>query len=167
MPDPHIQSELKKEQGATFANNYLTGYFETTSSTDFGLVFIDYNLILGRLYAEYTERPAPPRDGALLTGQVGSAGKARGRVRIVLEPEGAAIEPGEILVCRMTTPDYLPLMQRAAAVVTDIGGILSHAAIVARELHKPCIVATGTATSTLRDGQEIEVDADAGIVRSV
>jgi pyruvate, water dikinase len=72
-----------------------------------------------------------------------------------------------VLVCRMTTPDYLPLMQKAAAIVTDVGGILSHAAIVARELGKPCLTATGSGTTTLHDGQEVEVDGDAGLVRAV
>jgi phosphohistidine swiveling domain-containing protein len=164
---PETRSAIKRKFGADFARDYLTGYFETTSSIDLGLMFIDYNRILGRLYADFTERPGPAKDGSLLTGQVGSAGQARGRVRIVLDPGGATLEPGEILVCPATTPDYLPLMQRAAAIVTDVGGILSHAAIVARELGKPCLTATRAATTTLQDGQEIEVDCDAGIVRAV
>ena len=66
----------------------------------------------------------------------------------------------------MTTPDYLPLMKQAAAIVTDAGGVLSHAAIVARELGKPCITATGSATQLLREGQLVDVDADLGEVRA-
>lgn len=69
-----------------------------------------------------------------------------------------------ILVCEVTTPDYVPLMQKASAIVTDQGGILSHAAIVARELHKPCIVGTGNATKMLKDNDLAFVDADAGTV---
>ncbi len=65
----------------------------------------------------------------------------------------------------LTSPDYLPLMQKAAAIVTDEGGILCHAAIVARELGKPCIVSTGNATSKLQNGQIVIVDATAGTVK--
>jgi phosphohistidine swiveling domain-containing protein len=167
VPTAKIQAELKRDLDADFEHDYLTGYFETTASTALGLVFIDYNRILGRLYADYTDQPTPTKTGALLTGQVGGAGKARGRVRIVHKPDPAVLKPGEVLVCRMTTPDYLPLMQKAAAIVTDVGGILSHAAIVARELGKPCLTATGSGTTTLHDGQEVEVDGDAGLVRAV
>ena len=65
----------------------------------------------------------------------------------------------------MTRPEFLPLMKKAAAFVTDAGGLLSHAAIVARELKKPCIIATETATKVFKDGDLIEVDADKGVVR--
>jgi pyruvate,water dikinase len=71
---------------------------------------------------------------------------------------------GGILVCEVTTPEYVPLLQKAGAIVTDQGGILSHAAIVARELHKPCIVGTGDATKKLRNNDTVSVDADAGTV---
>lgn len=74
-----------------------------------------------------------------LKGQIAYKGKARGRVRIVIDPrkEGVIFKKGEILVTGMTRPEFLPIMERAAAFVTDAGGILSHAAIVARELKKP------------------------------
>ena len=67
----------------------------------------------------------------------------------------------------MTTPEFVPLMQKAAAIITDQGGILSHAAIVSRELGKPCITGTENATSLLKDGDMVEVDADEGVVRKV
>jgi pyruvate,water dikinase len=69
-----------------------------------------------------------------------------------------------VLVCEVTTPNYVPLMQKAVAIVTDQGGILSHAAIVARELKKPCIVGTGNATKILKTGQIVSVDANNGAV---
>ncbi len=65
----------------------------------------------------------------------------------------------------MTTPAFVPLMQRAAAIVTDRGGILSHAAIISRELKIPCIAGTGNATRILKEGMKIEVDAEKGVVR--
>ena len=77
------------------------------------------------------------------------------------------MKPGDILVTTMTTPDFVPLMQKASAVVTDIGGLLSHAAIISREFNKPCIIGTKIATKVLKDGDEVEVDADKGIVRKL
>jgi pyruvate,water dikinase len=86
-------------------------------------------------------------------------------VRIVSDPEtAAALEEGEILVTHMTTPDWVPLMRRAAAIITDSGGMTCHAAIVSRELGVPCVVGTSEATSKLRDGELVTVDAGAGSV---
>jgi pyruvate,water dikinase len=95
-----------------------------------------------------------------MTGTTSNTGKVR-----IVNAHTDTFQTGEILVCEMTTPEYLPLMQRAAAIVTNQGGILSHAAIVARELKKPCIVATREATQKLQTGQEVEVDASAGVVK--
>lgn len=165
--DPGVRSQLATELGADFAHNYVTGYFETTDSPEAGLWFIDYNRILGHMYRDFRgNQPATSVTGdVLLRGQTGSAGRATGPVRLVHTPDDA-FEDGAILVCAMTTPDYLPLMQRAGGIITDMGGVLSHAAIVARELGKPCLTATRSATSTLVDGQMIELDADAGVVRA-
>src|SRR3989344_1267254 len=108
---------------------------------------------------------APAATRATIAGQTGSPGKAEGPVRIV-DPDklDKSFPKGAILVCEVTTPNYVPLMQKAAAIVTDQGGILSHAAIVARELKKPCIVSTGNATKKLKNGQKVLVNADKGVV---
>lgn len=167
VDDPPVRKRLEQELGSKFTRNFLNGYFETTDSTEFGVWFKDYNRILAELYADVHIEPLPCADPAgshLLTGQTGSPGRATGRVRVIDGPQ-AFVQPDDVLVCRMTTPDYLPLMQQAAAIVTDLGGVLSHAAIVARELGKPCLTATGCATTVLLDGQLVEVDADAGVVR--
>ena len=74
---------------------------------------------------------------------------------------------GEILVSSMTIPDFLPAMKKAAAIVTNEGGVLCHAAILARELQKPCIIGTQFATHILRDGDYVEVDANNGIVKFI
>jgi pyruvate,water dikinase len=105
--------------------------------------------------------------GAVLARGLGAApGSAVGAVRRVLAREdGHALAEGEVLVTHMTAPDWVPLMRRAAAIVTDSGGMTCHAAIVSRELGIPCVVGTGTATSTLRDGEVVTVDAGAGVVR--
>ena len=64
----------------------------------------------------------------------------------------------------MTTVDFVPLMQKACAIVTDEGGILCHAAIVSREMRKPCVIGTKVATKSLKDGDLVEVDAGKGVV---
>ncbi len=167
VDDPESRDKLTAKLGASFAHDYLCGYFETTCSRTLGTSFLDYSPALGRLYEDFVEHVSPAHGRALVRGQAGSPGTATGRVHIVMPDQVATahLEPDEILVCRMTTPDYLPVMQQAAAIVTDLGGTLSHAAIVARELHKPCLTATGTATTALKPGQTVTVDADAGLVR--
>lgn len=101
-----------------------------------------------------------------LKGQIGSPGKVTGKVRVVLQPDSAdKIEEGSILVAGMTRPEFVPLMKKAAAFITNEGGITCHAAIVAREMKKPCVIGTKIATHVLKDGDLVEVDADKGIVR--
>lgn len=103
-----------------------------------------------------------------IKGSVGNKGKLTGKVRIVLSTKDfPAFQEGEILVTSMTRPEYLPLMKKASAFITDEGGITCHAAIVARELNKPCIIGTKIATQVLKDGDLVEVDANEGVVRIV
>ncbi len=103
-----------------------------------------------------------------LKGMSAYPGKARGTVRVIADPHKADhFQDGDILVATMTRPEYLQLMKKAAAFVTDSGGILSHAAIVARELKKPCIIGTKIATKVLKDGDMVEVDANKGIVKII
>ncbi|MDP2631176.1 MAG: PEP/pyruvate-binding domain-containing protein [Candidatus Uhrbacteria bacterium] len=105
-------------------------------------------------------------DGKVLFGTVAQEGVARGIVRRVLyKDQIGEFKEGEILVAEGTTPDFVPAMKKAVAIVTDEGGITCHAAIVARELGKPCIVGTKVATQVLKDGMEVEVDANSGFVR--
>ncbi len=103
-----------------------------------------------------------------LKGQTASPGYARGVVKIAPTPQDSyLLKEGEILVCSMTGPDYVSAMKRAAAIVTDEGGLLSHASIMSREFGKPCVIATKIATKVLKDGMVVEVDADDGVVRIV
>jgi phosphohistidine swiveling domain-containing protein len=98
-------------------------------------------------------------------GMTASRGSANGRVKIVESvDEISKVENGDIIVAVMTRPDYLPAMQKAVAFVTDEGGITCHAAIVAREMRKPCVIGTKSATKIFKDGDLVEVDADKGIV---
>lgn len=163
VADAAKRAELHKKLGSTFTRDYLEGYFESTHSKKAGTWFIDYSPSLGKIYSKMIVRTKS--SNASVVGQTGSPGKAKGPVCIV-QPDkiDSDFPQGGILVCSVTTPNYVPLMQRAAAIVTDQGGILSHAAIVARELKVPCIVSTGNATQVLKSGQVVSVDANLGVV---
>lgn len=102
---------------------------------------------------------------AILSGLAASPGMATGPVNVVHDPAGIdGVKDGDVLVAETTTPDFVPAMKRAVAIVTDHGGRTCHAAIVSRELGVPCVVGTGKATGTLNDGQIITVDGSRGKV---
>ncbi len=104
----------------------------------------------------------------LLRGVIGSKGKAKGVVKIVYTNRDLdKVKEGEILVSSMTRQDFVPAMRRAGAIVTDEGGVTCHAAIVARELETPCVIGTKIATKVLKDGDQVEVDANKGIVKKI
>lgn len=119
----------------------------------------------GPLPAEDAAAGGPPAGTVLLRGLAAAPGRVSGRVRILQSPsEGSRLQTGEILVAPMTNPDWVPTMRRAAAVVTDGGGMTCHAAIVARELGVPAIVGARTATTALRDDELVTVDGAKGEV---
>jgi pyruvate,water dikinase len=100
-----------------------------------------------------------------LAGIAASPGVYRGQARVVTTPaDFGRLVQGDVLVAIMTTPAYNVLLPLLGAVVTDTGGVLSHAAIVAREYHIPAVVATGAATTTIPDGSVVTVDGDRGTV---
>ena len=109
--------------------------------------------------------PGPAEGTLLVQGLAASAGRASGVVRILQSPDqGDRLQPGEVLVAPMTSPDWVPTMRRAAAIVTDGGGMTCHAAIVSRELGVPAVVGARTATTVLRDGELVTVDGAQGTV---
>ncbi len=111
-------------------------------------------------------KPGPPEiDGQVLRGSAGSRGRAEGIARVVYSVEDLhLVQPGEILVCRSTTPPWTPVFGSIAALVTDTGGVLAHGAIVAREYAIPAVMGTKIGTSVIADGQRITVDGDSGEV---
>ncbi|CAG7626624.1 PEP/pyruvate-binding domain-containing protein [Paenibacillus allorhizosphaerae] len=112
--------------------------------------------------------PATMADSVTLTGFAGAAGKIEGCVRVLSQPEeGEQLLPGEILVASTTNVGWTPLFPRAAAIITDIGAPLSHAAIVARELGIPAVVGCGNATAKLRTGDRVIVDGAQGKVHII
>jgi phosphohistidine swiveling domain-containing protein len=101
-----------------------------------------------------------------IKGITASKGKVKGVVKVCLtSKEISKVNLGDILVAPMTTPDYVPAMNKAAGFITDEGGITCHAAIVAREMNKPCIIGTHSATDLLKDGDVIELNADKGTIK--
>jgi phosphohistidine swiveling domain-containing protein len=110
-------------------------------------------------------RPIEAPESDVLKGIPGAAGRVEGRVRILLTPEeGEKLQPGEILVAATTNVGWTPLFPKAAAIITDIGAPLSHAAIVARELGIPAVVGCGQATTRLKTGDRVIVDGGQGVV---
>lgn len=104
----------------------------------------------------------------VLKGMVASTGIATGRVRLIWpHAVNQRFKDNEILVTSMTTPDLMPFLKKASAIITDEGGITSHAAIVSRELNKPCIIGTKIATKVLKNGDLIQVDANKGIIKKL
>ena len=101
-----------------------------------------------------------------ILGDCACVGKVRGVVRVINDPgEMKKMQPNDILVSYATSPDIMSAIRQASAIVTDLGGIICHAAIVSRELNIPCVVGTKIATQVLQDGDLVEVDASHGIVR--
>lgn len=101
----------------------------------------------------------------VVTGAPVSPGVVEGVAKVIVDPEGDdELEDGEVLVCRTTDPSWASLMMVASALVIDIGGAISHGAIVARELGIPCVIGTRDGSSLLRTGDRIRVDADRGEV---
>lgn len=101
----------------------------------------------------------------VIKGTVASKGTAEGFVTVILSPmDMKKMQTGNILVAHETTPDLVSAMSLASAIITDVGGLTSHAAIVSREMKKPCIIGTMIGTKILKDGDRVEVDAERGVV---
>jgi phosphohistidine swiveling domain-containing protein len=156
----------------------LENYFETGSLPDKeilaeryeGSIIISENgkktIVTGPMVNEIETMLTAKKE--VIQGNIAYSGRVSGRVRLIYDiTENLEFNTGEILVTKMTDPQFLPLMRKSAAIVTDAGGILCHAAIVARELKKPCIIGTEVATKMLKDGDFVEVDANTGIVRKI
>lgn len=109
--------------------------------------------------------PQRPAAAGELAGEPISPGLVRGRVKVLHHPTQKPILPGEILVARATDPGWTPLFINAAGIVLEVGGMLQHGAVVAREYGKPCVSGIENATTRLQDGQMVELDGAAGMIR--
>jgi pyruvate,water dikinase len=103
-----------------------------------------------------------------IQGQCGCVGRGKGTVRIIIRASDMnKMKNGDVLVSIATDPDIMPAMRKASAIVTEQGGVTSHAAIIARELGIPCVIGTKIVTKILKDGDLVEVDATKGVVRKL
>ncbi|MFZ1401916.1 MAG: PEP-utilizing enzyme, partial [Anaerolineae bacterium] len=111
----------------------------------------------------YAGLGASNADGAI-TGSPVSPGVVEGVVHVVLDPRGAQLAPGEILVCPGTDPAWTPLFLAAGGLVMEVGGLMTHGSVVAREYGIPAVVGVHEATTRLKTGQRIRVDGSVGRV---
>lgn len=157
----YLESKTLSDKKLEELNRRIKEYFYI-SAEEKENVFVDKEII-NKIKNEFFEIGSDFRD--FLKGSSAYPGFARG---IVYNPETGKMPAVEfILVTSSTHPDDVPVINKCSAIVTDEGGILSHAAIIAREMKKPCIVGTKIATKVLKDGDYVEVDANKGIVRKL
>lgn len=129
-----------------------------------------YEVLSGKVAKEIFDKVFAFKEEGIteIKGITACKGKAQGPVKIVLRISDVAnVQQGDILVASMTRPEAVPAMKKAAAFVTDEGGVTSHAAVVSREMNKPCIIGTKVATKVLKDGDIVEVDATTGVVKII
>ena len=160
LVDPSTFRAVIDERGALFDRyTAVEPRFFITSQDDVPTI--------EELEADQAARAAVPAavTGDVLTGASGCQGVARGRARVVMDPADAVdLEPGEVLVAPITDPAWTPLFLPSAAVVVNVGALMSHAVIVSRELGIPCVVSVDDATSRIPNGALVEVDGTAGTV---
>lgn len=128
---------------------------------------LGYEEVSEKFWNEIIRIQTPDNKVQEIRGVIANKGKYRGEARIIIDAkkEAKRFKNGDILITSMTRPEFLPLMAKAGAFVTDEGGISCHAAIIAREMGKPCIIGTKISTKILKDGDLVEVDANKGIVK--
>lgn len=161
------QNDLAAKLNATYSHNFLEGYFEGTVWPNGQYYFIDYNRILPQFFTlDRSLVGKSNHHNNILNGLTVFPGVIRGTAICIAPDEIGKIEfpAGSVLICKNTDVRYLPLMKKAAAILTEQGGLLSHAAIVARELKKPCIVGVKGLLSNIKSNTLIEIDASRGTI---
>jgi len=157
LAEENIKINLNKRK-----NGYLSYYHEKENVLSY-----EYGNKANEMIGRYTNIKVD-KNITEIKGLVTSKGKVTGKVRILAGSRHFdSMQEGEILVTSMTSPEFIVAMRKAAAIITDEGGITCHAAIVSRELGIPCIVATKVATRVFKDGDLVEVDADKGVVKKI
>ncbi len=151
--------DLLKTKGSTVAYGYSKDMSER----------INFSEKESKKLFDYIESYVKPVQGGDETkGTCASPGKVTGKIRIVPSPtQNSKVQEGDVLVTYATTTDYLPAMKRAAAIITEVGGLTCHAAVVSREFGIPCIIALAGAMKNFKDGEMVEVDADNGTIKKL
>ncbi len=148
---------LSRSKGVLFLHNY-------NGSIEFE--YDDFENTKNKMEKIYLE--SQEMDRKLIIGQIAYRGNIKGKVKIILRPsEFSKFKKGDILVTSMTRPEFVPVMKIAKAIITDEGGITSHAAIISREMEIPCIIGTKIATKILKDGDFVEIDSKRNLVKII
>lgn len=169
IPENKREILQEKIQAEFTPTGFLKGYFEYALWPNNQGHFVDYNRLLPDMIGDLPIPNFEIENNNELSGICASPGQATGEVKIILDPKNEANKfiNGNILVCLMTTIDYVPLMKKASAIITEQGNILSHAAIVCREMKKPCLVGVKNALNKLKNNEKIEVNATHGIIKKL
>ena len=152
---PTIEGLRKRSKNCVFIPDQ---FLRTTTLENFAAKNTKYSFIFNKVN----------KNSKTISGNVAFRGQVQGQIRIIKnKSQMFKFKAGEVLVAPMTTPFFVPIMRQASAIITDEGGIGCHAAILARELRIPCIIGTKIATSILKDGDLVWVNANKGIIRKL
>ncbi len=162
-----IDGSLKSDNYIHIINKRKKGFLVDFDKEGIKTEYGDGQELLSELYA-VMDNSFAAHEKNTIHGNIGCKGKVQAEVCVVLDKKDFdKFKDGDVLVTSMTRPEFVPLMKKASAVITDEGGITCHAAIISRELCIPCIIGTRNATRLLHDGDLVEVDAEKGIVTIV
>lgn len=166
----YTRQEIGNLTNAEIMNYFIDGVKPPQRPLRYGVIYRDKEVefLTKEQTAELEHVLHIQSDVSELQGVVASTGTARGTVRIIIgKSDLVRVQEGDILVAQFTRPEYVPAMKLAGAIITNDGGITSHAAIVSRELRKPCIIDTKCATRVFKEGDIVEVDTHTAVVRKV
>jgi pyruvate, water dikinase len=146
--------------------------FEETTKRNTSVVFAGdekrWEIMTGEDARLFIEKYMKRNTGSTLKGRVASRGFVRGVAKVITrQTDFSKMNEGDVLVVCNTTPDYVPIMKKAAAIVAEEGGITAHVSVVSREFGIPCVVGVTNVTEILKDGDMVEVDAERGIVKKL
>jgi phosphohistidine swiveling domain-containing protein len=157
------QGVLPKKELLKKRVNRQTILFSPNSEKDIHNIFIYQKDWVIKIIKKYSTISSNSQE---IKGVAISGGIIKGKIRLILSPKDfSKFKAGEILVTHYTSPAFMMLIKKASAIITDEGGVTSHAAIISRELKTPCVVGTKIATKVLHDGDSVEVDANKGLIK--
>ena len=161
------KNKLKQKLNSSFTHDvYIRGYFEFTFWPKEGVKFIDYNRQQAKMFKGFDVWDSIKRKGQELKGTCANEGIAEGKIKIIKDPKKATeFKNGDILVCKMIDINYLPLIKKSSAIITEEGNILCHAALISRELNKPCIIQVKNITKKLKNGSRVSLNAKWGEIK--
>lgn len=163
-----VKNRLKKELRAQFTkNDIIRGYFEFTIWPKVGIKFIDYNRLQANILKRNNVWKKIDTEYNVLAGICASPGTVSGQAKIILHPHKEKFEKNDILISKNININYLPMIKMASAIITEKGNLLSHAAVICRELKKPYIAMVKNATKKINNGDNLLINANEGLVTKI